>query len=560
MDAWLSRLARRLGPGDDLSEAVAGFRLLEIDADELDRLAARANALGPALRTHDRQGEPLGALDIDPAYRTLEDVAYGDLALVSRPLARWREGEGKPWARSISFALGEAFSRVEQGLYCPLCMTDGAAVVLRQTGDAALWARMGERLGGRARDRWTGAMFLTERQGGSDVGAAAAVAVRDPESEGGWRLHGEKWFCSNAGADVALVLARPEGAPAGTRGLGLFAMPRLWPDGRPNTYRLRRLKDKLGTRSMATAEVELGGASAWAVGPLESGFAQMAVMINLSRLYNAVASSGIMGRALAEVTDWARSRTAFGKPLVAHPLVARQLEILTAEREAAASLIFMVVGALDRVESGAAEPGDAGLVRLFTPLLKMNTARRAVWAASEAIELLGGNGYVEEWVTARLLRDAQVLPVWEGASNMQVHDLVRVLTRADGVTVLERWATEGLDRLASSTAPRGQALGAALREDWLALQRALHAWLPAAAEDEGVRAREWVEQIYPWAGALALALEGLDESVRSAEEALAACGWIGRAEAGMGDKLFRLAGVVRERIPWRGPALAVGLA
>ena len=560
MDAWLSRLARRTGAGDVLSEAVAGFRLLEIDAEELDRLAVRANAMGPALRTHDRLGEPVGELEIDPAYRTLEDVAYGDLSLVARPLARLTESGDKPWVRSVSFALGEAFSRFEQGLYCPLCMTDGAAVVLRRTDDPVLWARMGERLGGRARDRWTGAMFLTERQGGSDVGAAAAVAVRDAEAEGGWRLHGEKWFCSNAGADVSLVLARPEGASAGTQGLGLFAMPRLWPDGRRNPYRLRRLKDKLGTRSMATAEVELAGATAWAVGPLDQGFAQMAAMINLSRLYNAIASSGVMGRALAEARSWASQRQAFGRPLAQHPLVARQLRDMEAEREAAASLLFMAVGALDRQEAYGGEADDAGIVRLFTPLLKMATARRAVWAASEAIELLGGNGYVEDWVTARFYRDAQVLPVWEGASNMQVHDVVRVLTRSDGAGVLQRWARGHLQALRDAGDERIVALGNTLAADWERLVRELDAWLPRAAEDEGVQARDWLERLYPWAGALSLARDALEEMRQPAESALSPCGWVGKVPDDFPGALLHQAMVMQGRIRWHGPGLAVGLA
>lgn len=559
MDAWLSRLARRTGAGDALSEAVAGFRLLEIDAEELDRLAVRANAIGPALRTHDRFGEPIGELEIDPAYRTLEDVAYGDLSLVARPLSRMLEPGDKPWVRSVSFALGEAFSRFEQGLYCPLCMTDGAAVVLRRTGDPALWARMGERLGGRARDRWTGAMFLTERQGGSDVGAATAVAVRDSEAEGGWRLHGEKWFCSNAGADVSLVLARPEGAPAGTRGLGLFALPRLWPDGRRNPYRLRRLKDKLGTRSMATAEVELSGATAWAVGPLDQGFQQMAAMINMSRLYNAIASSGVMGRALAEARAWTSRRKAFGRSLVEHPLVARQLRDLEAEREAAASLLFMVVGALDRQEAEVGGADDAGIVRLFTPMLKMATARRAVWAASEAIELLGGNGYVEDWVTARFYRDAQVLPVWEGASNMQVHDVVRVLTRSDGAGVLERWARQGLDEVTGASDPRLAALGADLAGDWARLVRELEDWLPRAAEDEGLQAKDWLERLYPWAGALSLARDAADEAKNPAEAALAPCGWVGDVPDDLPGNLIDQARTMRARIRWLGSALAVGL-
>ena len=217
-----------------------------------------------------------------------------------------------------------------------------------------------------------GAQFMTEKEGGSDVGRLTTKAVRDGYH---WRLHGEKWFCSNADAAIAMVLARPEGAPAGARGLGLFLVPRQLGDGSPNRYRIVRLKEKLGTRSMASGEITFEGAVAYLVGRADRGFAQMAEMVNWSRLSNGVKSTALMRRAWHDALAVARGRVAFGRPVIALPLARRQLVKMLLPIEAALSMCFATADALDRAEAGSQEA--ALLLRLLTPVLKFRATRDA---------------------------------------------------------------------------------------------------------------------------------------------------------------------------------------
>lgn len=483
------RLQRRLPPR--VSER-ANALLGQIDAarPELDRLAAAADANPPVLRTHDKWGDRLDEVAHHPAYGMLADWAYGKLGLVSIPYDSGARETYGGFPRSVAFAGGSSFSMSEQGLYCPLCMTDGAARVLVNAGDSPRWKDYVARLTSRESDRWSGAMFLTERQGGSDVGANTCTAVPDGDA---WRLDGEKWFCSNAGADLALVLARPAGAVAGTRGLGLFAMPRVLPGGERNSYLFRRAKDKLGTRSMCTAEVELNGATGYLIGAADRGFVQMAEMINLSRLYNSVASVAIMGRSFLEARNWAQERVAFGRPLVGHPMVRETLDRMAAELDGAQALVWEVIGRIDRIEGGLGTESDERLIRLMTPLAKLYTAKRAIWASSEAVEMLGGNGYVEEFITARFYRDAQVLPVWEGTTNIQTLDIFRAITKANAAEPLFALLGQCLD-----AAPREVAdVAGRLREYVEELESALYGLRDNPSEAWTIAAREWALKLAP---------------------------------------------------------------
>ena len=269
-----------------------------------------------------------------------------------------------------------------------------------------------------------GAQFMTEKEGGSDVGKLTTVAV--PEGDR-WRLTGEKWFCSNADAAVIMLLARPQGAAAGTRGVGLFLMPRRLDDGTPNRYRIVRLKDKLGTRSMASGEIVLEGALAYAVGKLDRGFVQMAEMVNWSRLSNGVKSTALMRRALHDALTVAHGRVVFGKRIVDQPLARRQLMKIMLPVEQALSLCFMTADALDRAEAGSQDA--AALTRILTPVLKFRSTRDARKVTGDALEMRGGVGYIEEFAPARLLRDAHLGSIWEGTSNIVALDAV---TRAVG--------------------------------------------------------------------------------------------------------------------------------
>ena len=242
-----------------------------------------------------------------------------------------------------------------------------------------------------------------------------------------WRLHGEKWFCSNADAKVVMLLARPEGAGPGTRGVGLFLMPRYLDDGSQNHYRIVRLKDKLGTRSMASGEIKFEGAIAYAVGKLDRGFVQMAEMVNSSRLSNGVKSTALMRRAHHDAMTVARNRVVFGSRIIDLPLARRQLMKIMLPTEQALSMSFLTADALDRAEAGSQDA--AALLRILTPTLKFRATRDARKVCGDALEMRGGIGYIEEFATARLLRDAHLGSIWEGTGNIVAID---ALTRAVG--------------------------------------------------------------------------------------------------------------------------------
>ncbi|MBI3183483.1 MAG: acyl-CoA dehydrogenase family protein [Myxococcales bacterium] len=404
-------------------------RLLEMGrraATEVALWADLADHQGPRLRTHDRDGKRIDEIEYHPAYRWMQEVAYG-LGIVAASYDPELAPERGNRPKALTFGLGYLFGQAECGLYCPVCMTDGAARLIRKYGSEELKRRYLPRLASRDLSKlYTGAMFLTEREGGSDVGQVSTVAKGSGAAA---KLFGDKWFCSNVDADVIMILARPEGAGPGTRGLGLYLLPRTMDDGTRNHYRIERIKDKLGVRSMPTGEVTLDGAEAHLLGGPGQGFKQMTDMLNLSRLYNAVGSVAGMRRALREAISWAESRIAFGRRVFDHPLMAEVLLDLAAEQRAALYWTFRGVELIDKVEAGEATPLEAKASRLITPLLKYYLGRKGLWAASEGVEALGGNGYVEDWPMARLLRDAQVLTIWEGTTNVLTLDAFRAIRK-----------------------------------------------------------------------------------------------------------------------------------
>ncbi|MFL5706475.1 MAG: acyl-CoA dehydrogenase family protein, partial [Ktedonobacteraceae bacterium] len=300
----------------------------EIASKRMDELAEVANRHGPVLQQFDKRGERVDKVIFHPAYHELEHIAYEDFAIAA---CCHREGAlGWPGKvpQPVKFALGYLGMQAESGVFCPVSMTDALARVLERYASEQLKRRFMPGLTALKMDELQqGAMFLTEKQGGSDVGLTTTVAKArvsptavEGELQPEWELWGDKWFCSNVSAEVILTLARPEGAPAGTRGLGLFLVPRILDDGTRNAITIQRLKDKLGTRSMATGEVTLHGAQAYLVGKLERGFVQMTEMINLTRIWAAVGSLAAMRRSYLEALVHTRGRVAFGRPLAEHPL------------------------------------------------------------------------------------------------------------------------------------------------------------------------------------------------------------------------------------------------
>lgn len=387
----------------------------------LDAEARLADRHPPVLHHRDRHGRDRPVIEYHPAYRALEAAGFGRYGLAAGSHREGVLGWPQTLPPIVKYVMTYLFAQTEFGLLCPISMTDAMTRVLRRFADPDLLARYLPGLVALdARDALQGAMFMTETAGGSDVGATETRARREGDT---WRLYGDKWFCSNADADLALVLARPDGAPAGTKGLGLFLMPRRLADGTANAYRIVRLKDKLGTRSMASGEIVLEGAEAYPVGPLDRGFVQMAEMINASRLSNGVRAAGLMRRALNEALAVCRSRAAFGRRLVELPLQRRQLVKIMLPAEEALSFALYTALVLERADAGEAEA--ATLVRLLTPLIKFRACRDARRVTGDAMEVRAGCGYVEEFVEPRLVRDSHLGSIWEGTSNIVAIDAIR---------------------------------------------------------------------------------------------------------------------------------------
>ena len=407
-------------------------RLGQLAGGPLDDHALTADKNPPVLHHRKRNGENAQWIEKHPAYRSLEEVAFGEYGLAAMSHRGGVLGWKEKMTPAVKYALTYVYVQAEFGVCCPLSMTDATARTLLKFGDAGLIARYLPGLTSQDLDALTqGAMFMTEQGAGSDVGATLTRAVRCGDH---WLLYGDKWFCSNADAGLALVLARREDAPAGTGGLSLFLLPRELPGGGPNRYRIQRLKDKLGTRAMPSGEIKLDGALAWLVGDPLQGFKQMADMINMSRLSNGMRAAGLMRRALTEALFVARHRRAFGKPLVELPLMRRQLLKMLLPAEAARSVLFYTSKELQKADAG--DEAARKRVRLLTPLIKFRACRDARKVAGDAMEVRGGAGYTEEWSDPRLLRDAHLGSIWEGTSNIVALDVLRAIRRENCLEAL----------------------------------------------------------------------------------------------------------------------------
>ncbi len=419
-DANLRALLRRRAPWftPEDSERLDGFGAWVAGAVE-----AQANHTGrhapPVLEVREDGGTPRTLVRHNPLYAAAHREVY------ERGIVGLNHGNARrPFA--LTFVMGYLLSQSDISIHCPATLTGAVAYVLDRFAPEPLrhaFLPALTRMDGTAA---TGGTWVTEKQGGSDVGATETVARHTSE---GMALTGLKWFASNAGGGLALATARPEGAGAGTEGLGLYLVPGRRPDGTPNALHIRRLKEKLGTRGLATGEIELAGAHAVEVAPPPEGFKLMMAALGYSRIHNAMAAAGVQRRAFAEALGHAEARHAFGSPLAAYPMVQEQLVAMQVRAEAGLALAFEAAQAFDAAhgEGGAGALRDPWL-RVATALAKYLTAEWAVADASQAIELLGGNGYTEEYPTARLLRDAQVLTVWEGPPNIQALELLRLVS------------------------------------------------------------------------------------------------------------------------------------
>lgn len=436
-DAHLQALLRAWLPAQALAWATpALIEMGRAAGDELERWGDICEDQPAFLRAFDGWGGRVDEVVYPDAWRQLAASAATS-GLVAMPYEADTLAHLGADARVVQAALCYLFAPGTATFLCPVAMTDGAARVLAGAGtERQRHDVLGHLVARDANEAWTSGQWMTERRGGSDVGSNAVVAKRDGDQ---WRLFGQKFFCSNIGSEVALALARPEGGAPGTRGLGLFLVPRDLPDGGRNRYRIERLKDKLGTRAMATGEVTLEGAHAELIGEAERGFAQMTAMLNITRLHNAITAAAIMRRGVMLASAYAAQREAFGRRLEEHPLHREVLGQMAAEADGALYLTMRMAQLLGRTEAGTADAAELALFRVGIALAKLYTAKQAVAVTSEAIECFGGQGYMEDTGLPRLLRDAQVLPIWEGTTSVLSLDVVRVLRKSD---VLDAVAAE----------------------------------------------------------------------------------------------------------------------
>lgn len=399
--------------------------------------SALADQNPPVLHTHNKVGERIDAIEYHPSYVELQKMSYGE-GILSLKYDQEFLKKNKDYRHTLGFALSYYFAQTETGLFCPICMTDALGRVLETHNAHPITQVALKHIGTKdLKELWQGAMFLTEKQGGSDVGANTCTAE---EVSGRWFLSGDKWFCSNADAKAILALARmpgPDGAvDKGTRGLGLFLVLREHPQNNSRTWLTHRLKNKLGVRSMASGEITFQKTEAFLIGGAGEGFKIMTEMVNMSRIYNSVASLAISRRALMEAYVFGKERKAFGAPLTKIPLWRACMADLHAEHLGQMFLTFEAVKHLDRADNGNED--SAQLLRALTPLAKALSGKLSVFAASEGMELIGGNAYIEEHILPRLLRDAQVLPIWEGTTNIQSLDLLRVFLKEGVDQLLKR--------------------------------------------------------------------------------------------------------------------------
>lgn len=460
----------------------------------LDALARSADHNPPTLSVRRRTGEDCNEIAKHPDYREMERLAFGEFGLAAvshRAALGWPE----PMPPAAKYAITFLFVQAEFGLMCPVSMTDSLTRTLRRYGEPALVERYLDGLTSLDLDSLTqGAMFMTEQGAGSDVSATTTRA--EPAPDGTWRLTGDKWFCSNPDAGLAMVLARSEDAP-GMAGISLFLLPKTRRDGAPNAYRILRLKDKLGTKSMASGEIRLDGAEAYLIGERGRGFQQMADMVNNSRLSNGVRAAGLMRRAVFEAMFIARNRRAFGRRLVDLPLMRRQLAKMLVWSEQARTMMFLTADALHRANEGDAE--GARLARILTPLIKFRACRDARKVTGDAMEVRGGCGYIEEWSDARLLRDAHLGSIWEGTSNIVALDVSRAIVRNDCLPALLCWSGRLLDEAALGNAAKTR-FAATLEKAGALAER-------VAGTRSEVEARQAASALYHCVAAIGLARE-----------------------------------------------------
>jgi alkylation response protein AidB-like acyl-CoA dehydrogenase len=453
-DRTLRHALERILPADVFAEAASELdEMGERAVGDLRALAERAERNPPRHVPFDAWARRIDRIDVDPAW--LDLVEFGKRAGLVATAYEPRFGAH---ARVIQFALIDLWNPASATAGCPLSMSDAAARVLLNE-DEELAARYAPRLTARE-NAWTSGQWMTEKEGGSDVGRTGTVARQ--HGDGTWTLHGTKWFTSATTADMALALARPEGAGDGSRALSLFALELRAPDGPWNGITVRRLKDKLGTKALPTAELDLDGTLAVPVGGIGRGVPKVAPMLNITRVWAAVGSLSAIGGGLSLARDFARKREAFGRPLKELPAHRGWIARIAAEYDASNAICYRAAELLGQMERDGTQ---VELARVVIPLTKLVVARRGVWATSNLIESFGGAGYIEDTGLPRILRDAHVNCIWEGTTSVMALDVLRAIRREETVRA---WLDD-VERAVRAhdhplLAEPAQAIGAALDE------------------------------------------------------------------------------------------------
>ena len=481
-DPALQAHLERVLPAEVLAEVAPELESLGLAAaGPLRALAEQAEAEEPRVTHYDPWGRRVDEIVCSPAWGELH-VEQARIGLSAIP---YEDAHGEH-ARLVQMAVAHLYGPSSATYTCPVSMTDAAARVLTDHADPELRDRVVPRLTSRAADAWTSGQWMTEKPGGSDVGRTETVAR--PLPDGGYALTGVKWFTSATTADCALALARTldedgNGVP-GSRGLGLYLVEMVDPrDGRRqigDTIRVRRLKDKLGTKSLPTAELDLDGAYATPVGPGDRGVKTISGMLSITRLWNSYASAHGLARAVQLAVAYARQREAFDSPLLDLPLHRVTLADLQVAYEAPLALVVRAAQLTGRVEAGTATESEQAVLRALMPVTKLFTAKTAIATTSEVLEAFGGAGYIENTGIPVMLRNAQVLSIWEGTTNVLSLDLLRAATREAALLpllddVAERMAGADVPQLAESVR------AVARRAD--ELRDAAVAWLSAGQAD-----------------------------------------------------------------------------
>jgi alkylation response protein AidB-like acyl-CoA dehydrogenase len=424
-DRPLQSLLRRVLPPEVLAGVTPSLRAMgELASGELAWLQQADRLNEPVLTNWNPWGERIDQIEVSPLWKRCERIVpeHGVVAAAYEP-------HFGAYSRIHQFALAYLFGPSSDVYTCPLAMTDGAARTLLATGNEKLIAHAVPHLTTRNPDAfWTSGQWMTESTGGSDVGLSETMAQRTGGDA--YRLFGRKWFTSATTSQMALTLGRVEGAGPGGRGLSLFYVETRDAAGKLQNIEVNRLKDKFGTRKVPTAELMLRGTPATLVCGEGSGIKNITPMLSVTRTWNAVMSAALMRRGVVLARDYAKKRVAFGAPLSEKPLHLDTLATLAAESEASLHLSFHVVAILGRIERNEARAMDDALLRLLTPIMKLTTGKQAVSVLSEVLECFGGAGYVEDTGLPTLYRDAQVLPIWEGTTNVLSLDTLRAFGHA----------------------------------------------------------------------------------------------------------------------------------